>query len=141
MNSRYMRECHKVLSGKALCNLCGHCDPWVLCVCYTCSKEWWCRLTYSERWCNLCLKKELDTVRLLLVTGHEPLGNSRIFDYRADWQRVVIERAKIIQICDLECSKTNLVPVIWQIPKEDWERTKKKCEKRFAWKRKIRGKN
>lgn len=65
------------------CNICGSCDPWVLCVCFTCDKEWWCRLTRSGRWCDTCIRREFETVRLLLVTGHEAPGSSRLFDSRA----------------------------------------------------------
>jgi len=119
---------------KVSCLFCNTCEPWVLCKCYTCGQEWWRRVTLARRWCDACLEREIDVARLLLVTGHEQLGSNRYFYNCAEWANLVLKRAEDISFSNLECSRTNLVPAIWSVLKKDWNRTKERCKKRFAWK-------
>lgn len=129
-----MNKCREVSIRNITCDLCGQCDPWVLCVCYTCGKEWWRRATLAGRWCEICLEKEISTARLLLVTGHELGDTDRYFSNLTDWAKIVTDQAREILACGLECSRINLVPAIWPVLRKDWDRTKKECERRFAWK-------
>jgi len=117
-----------------VCVLCCQCNVWVLCECEQCGKEWWRRATLSNRWCERCFEKQLGTSRLLLVTGRELPNSERYLRYRADWAASVNRRANLILVSGLECSKSNLVPAIWSLAKENWEQVKEKCHERFAWK-------
>jgi len=112
-----------------VCIWCHQCNVWVLCVCNQCGKEWWRRATLSNRWCEKCFGKQRETSRLLFVSGHELPNSERYLRYRADWVASVNRRANLILVHGLECSKSNLVPAIWSVPKEDWERVKERCRK------------
>ena len=116
------------------CAVCGHCKPWVLCVCSNCKKEWWCRVVLAKRWCEGCLVNGMNTVKILLTSGHESAEEQRYWEYSRDWTLSVHKQAERVLVCGFECSKTNLVPALWTVLKQDWEQTKEKCEKRFAWK-------
>jgi len=107
------------------CILCRRCNVWVLCVCEQCEKEWWRRARLASRWCEECFEKQLETSRLLLISGHEVPNSERYLRYRADWVVSVNRRANLILVRGLECSKSNSVPAIWSVSKEDWSRTKR----------------
>lgn len=119
-----------------VCRFCESCDPWILIECYSCEKKWWQRVVLAKRWCEPCFEKEIGVARLLVTTGHEIPNSSRFFDNYNNWAFTVTKIAKTILFHDLECSKTNLVPAIWPVLDRDWDKVKKKCQKRFAWKRK-----
>jgi len=117
------------------CDVCKTCKPWILCVCYTCQGQWWCRTSLATRWCDNCLNEERSVARILVVTGHEVEESDKYFCDRADWKRLTNQRAKTVLVSGFECSRSNLVPAIWTIPNAEWEKTKARCLRRFGKKR------
>lgn len=59
----------------------------------------------------------------------------------ANWYRECAQCQQLPDQVDLEpkilklvCGKSHLVPELWAVQEEDWERTVKICEARFGWK-------
>jgi len=117
------------------CDVCKTCKPWILCVCYTCQGQWWCRTSLARCWCDHCFVEECIVARILVVTGHEVEGSDSYFNNCTDWERLTNQRARTVLVNGLECSRSNLVPAIWTVPKAEWEKTKIQCLRRFGWKR------
>ena len=111
---------------------CNYCNPWVLCNCYVCGKQWWCRVARAQRWCDQCTEREINTVRVLIVAGHENIDSEKYHLARADWVRLLNIRARTVLIDKLECSKDNPIPAIWMVSKAEWEKTKRQCLQRFG---------
>jgi len=119
-------------TGTIECNYCKTCNPWVLCSCYVCEKQWWCRVACAQRWCDQCMERELHTVRVLIAAGHENIDSEKYHLATADWVRLVYARARTILVVKLECSKDNPVPAIWTVPETEWEKMKRRCLPRFG---------
>ena len=89
----------------------------------------------ARHWCDHCFVEECSIARVLVVTGHEVEKSDSYFNNHLDWVRLANQRARTVLVNGLECSRSNLVPAIWTVPKAEWEKTKVQCLRRFGWKR------
>ena len=84
-----MGQSKEVFVVDIVCTVCGYCKPWVLCVCYSCEKEWWRKATLACRWCDECLEKEVDVGKIVLITGHVELGSDEYWECCQNWAQLV----------------------------------------------------
>lgn len=125
-----------------ICPACRECEPWVLCECNECKKQLYQRAGLAGFWCSACLEVQYariqQAVRIAILTGHDVDENH---NRRLAWETHCCVRAiwKYQDNYDplvVKCSKDVLIPRIWKVKPEEWEKTKKKCARRFGWKQK-----
>lgn len=75
----------------------------------------------------------------MLSITHEPRVERLAAAY-LELELQLEQQARDVQIVQLECSRPLLVPYIWSVPASDWDSTKRRCAKCFAWKLKHKGK-
>lgn len=113
-----------------------YCNPWIVFRCVVC-QDLWVRKGY--RWlipktgiCAFCRSKEQKAtqkvIQVLLVTGQEVPGSSKIFELLENGVSGTLK--KPVEILRVECGQHIFVPEEYQVKLKNWDKIKRRFEKK-----------